>query len=157
MCLFLCFKFFSSLEVKSCAQEAEFRLHAMLKTRCIGYLEGVKLLSFEKTLHKGAGATLLRRACAPEELCGEWNMARALIEKEVQGKKKSAETLRSALSRKNDAACEIDSSFVLDSAFWSSFLGELGENFLAEQIAAELPTPETPEKCTPSQVQKTKI
>ena len=133
-------------------QEAEFRLHAVLKTRSVGRLEGVRILSFEKTLHKAAAAHCLKRSPVAEELTGVWNMARALIDKEVEGKKKSSETLKAAISRKMEACTDCDSSFVLDAAYWSSLFGELGEEYLSELLELKMPDQAHPDRCTPAEV-----
>ena len=92
------------------AQEAEFRLHTGLKMKALGRLEGLHVLSFEKTLHVKAFNTLQRHG-VPEQLVGTWNVCRAVLSKELLGKPKTAETLRAALTRRHDALTDIDASW----------------------------------------------
>ena len=138
-------------QVRSCAQEAEFRLCAFLKARCLGRLEGLVVLPFEKALHAGAANHQLKKSPAPESMAGTWNLARMTFGKELEGKEKNCETLQAALSRKYEMCTDIDGSFPLDAAYWKSFLGELGEQFLADLLAVELPSADKPDRCSPAQ------
>ena len=139
------------LEVRSLTQEAEFRLTACLKSKSLGRLHGVKLMSFESALHSGLAP--LRKCPVPDTLTGCWNIARALLQKECKELKgKSADSLKSTLARRLEICTEQDATWTLDAAFWGSYLGDLGETFLSGLLEAELPEADHPMRSSPEKV-----
>ena len=136
------------------AHEAECRLNAALKRRALGKLEGVTLLGFEQRLHKGINP--LTRSGVPADMCGTWNLARAMNSKELAGKDLTPATLKAALTRKNEACCEVDATWCVDSAYFSSFAGTLGEKHLAEMFDEVCSNAHNPQRQTATQVQQNK-
>ena len=131
-------KLTNNKNVRSLAQEAEFRLHAFLKMRALGRLAGLEMMSFEKTLHTHT-FSCLQRTGIPDDLVGTWNIARRILSKELLDKPKTCDTLRAALSRRHEACTDIDASWEVDSAFFLSFIGELGEKYLSDLFTTQMP------------------
>ena len=98
------------------AQEAEFRLYNCLKGKALGRLDGLDVFKFERTMHKGAFVALQKHGI-PEALVGMWTCGRKVLVKELEGKPRTAEALKAALSRRYEAIVEIDASWEVDNAF----------------------------------------
>ena len=127
-------------QVQSMQQEAEFRLNAALKERCLGKdKHGLQILDFERELHTDIQPQKPHGVYA--DLILTWNLARSLLGSALEKvSKKTDSALKSTLEKRVDDCADIDGSFRVDAAYWLGLSGAMGEAWLYQVMSEYMPS-----------------
>ena len=127
-----------TIEVCSMIEEASMEMHAVLKMRAVGFLEGAPIMTFEQGLVKDNST---KKTAVPPHMVIPMCMAREMLTAALEGGENTGEYLKQRLDQKHDDLADVDPSWNLDKSYLTSLAGSAGEVYLLKRITPLMPTP----------------